>query len=90
MNIICVCGMGIGTSILLKMNVDRAAAKLGIDANVTTADIGTAKGAAQDASLILTSEELAEELGSVSTPVIVIHNFMDAKEIETKVRDALA
>ncbi|HEY0259331.1 MAG TPA: PTS sugar transporter subunit IIB [Lacisediminihabitans sp.] len=88
MNIICVCGMGIGTSILLKMSVDKAADELGLDAEVTTADIGTAKGAAQGADLILTSGELAEELGGVSTPVIVIDNFMDGDEIKKKLQEA--
>ncbi|MBC7442044.1 MAG: PTS ascorbate transporter subunit IIB, partial [Ramlibacter sp.] len=31
MKIIAVCGMGIGTSVLLKMNAEKVLAKLGID-----------------------------------------------------------
>ncbi len=89
MNIICVCGMGIGTSVLLKMNVEQAASQLGIDADVTTADIGSAKGAAQGADLILTSEELAEELSGASTPVVVIDNFLDSGEIKEKLQEAI-
>ena len=36
MNILCVCGNGIGTSVLLKVNVESVAADLGVDVNVTT------------------------------------------------------
>ena len=38
MNILCVCGNGIGTSVLLKVNVESVAADLGVDVNVTTSD----------------------------------------------------
>ena len=34
MNILCVCGNGIGTSVLLKVNVESVAADLGVDVNV--------------------------------------------------------
>ena len=81
MKIICVCGMGIGTSILLKMNTDNALDKLGLAGDVEAADIGTAKGAAATADLVLTSAEMAEELEGVPAPVRVINNFMDVDEI---------
>ncbi len=85
MRIITVCGMGIGTSILLKMNTDKALEQLGREGDVEAADIGTAKGAASTADLVLTSAELAEELESVDVPVIVINNFMDVDEIASAV-----
>lgn len=89
MKIIAVCGMGIGTSILLKMNTDKACAQLGIDADVDAADIGTAKGAASSADLVLTSEELASELEGLSVPVRVIDNFMDVDEIVAAISSAV-
>lgn len=89
MKIIAVCGMGIGTSILLKMNADKACEQLGIDADVDAADIGTAKGAASSADLVLTSEELASELEGLSTPVRVIDNFMDVDEIAAAISSAI-
>jgi PTS system ascorbate-specific IIB component len=44
MNILCVCGNGIGTSVLLKINVEQVAADMDLDVNVTTSDAGSAKG----------------------------------------------
>jgi PTS system ascorbate-specific IIB component len=89
MKIVAVCGMGIGTSILLKMNAEKVLATLGIEADVEAADIGVAKGAAQTAQIILTSDELAGELGQVSATVIIIDNFFDLDEITDKLTEAV-
>ena len=67
MDILCVCGNGIGTSVLLKANVEQVAAQLDMDVTVTTADIGTAPGTAVTQDLVLTSAQLAPELDGVST-----------------------
>ena len=84
MKIVAVCGMGIGTSVLLKMNAEKALRALGKDADVEAADIGTARGAARSAQIVLTSAELAPEIGDVPAEVVVIDNFMDVNEITQK------
>ncbi|MCC3276237.1 PTS sugar transporter subunit IIB [Arthrobacter sp. zg-Y20] len=89
MKIVAVCGMGIGTSVLLKMNAEKVLSKLGIDADVEAADLGVAKGAAQTAQIVLTSEELATELGEVPARVIIIDNFFDTDEITAKLTEAI-
>jgi len=89
MKIVAVCGMGIGTSVLLKMNAEKVLRELGVDADVEAADITTARGAASGAEIILTSEELTHEIGEVSAKVIVIDNFFDQSEINTKLSGAL-
>lgn len=89
MKIVAVCGMGIGTSVLLKMNAEKVLAKLGIDADVEAADMGVARGAAQTAEIVLTSQELAEELGDVPADVIIIDNFFDLDEITEKLTAAV-
>ena len=83
MNILCVCGNGIGTSVLLKINVDSAPADLVMDVTATTSDAGSAKGTANMNDLVLTSAELAPELEGTTTPVEVVNNFMDTDEITT-------
>lgn len=89
MKIIAVCGMGIGTSVLLKMNTEKVLRKLGIDAEVEAADIGVARGMARDAEIVLTSDDLATEIGDIDAEVIVIDNFFDLDEIEQKISDAV-
>ena len=83
MNILCVCGNGIGTSVLLKVNGETVAAQMGLDFNVTTSDAGSAKGTANMNDLVLTSAELAPELEGTTTPVEIISNFMDTDQIKT-------
>ena len=90
MKIVAVCGMGIGTSVLLKMNAEKALRTLGVDADVEAADIGTARGAARTAEIVLTSADLADEIGDVPAKVIVINNFTNTEEITSKLTEALS
>ncbi|GAA3541762.1 PTS ascorbate transporter subunit IIB [Aeromicrobium flavum] len=86
MKIVAVCGMGIGTSVLLKMNAEKVLRTLGKDqdVDVEAADIGTAKGAARTADIVLTSADLADEIGEVPAKVVIIDNFTDVGEIAEK------
>lgn len=89
MKLLAVCGMGIGTSIILKTNAEQALQNLGVDGEVEVADIGTARGAAVTADVVLTSAELAAELGEVEAEVVVVDNFVDVDEITGKLSAAV-
>lgn len=89
MKLLAVCGMGIGTSIILKMNAEKALERLGVDGDVEVADIGSARGAASTADLILTSGELAGEIGEVPPEIVVVDNFADVDEITQKLSSAI-
>lgn len=82
MLILAVCGMGIGTSIVLQANAEKAAQQLGLDAVVEVTDLQAARADAARADVVLTSTELAAELGDVGVPVVTIANFLDTSEIE--------
>src|SRR3989475_3020074 len=88
--ILAVCGMGLGSGLLLRMQAEKALRQLGIvDADLEVADIGSARAMAQTADLIITSNELAEPLGKVTPRVVTISNFVDLKEMVEKLRAAL-
>lgn len=89
MKILAVCGMGLGTGLLLRMQAEKALKELGIQADVEVADIGTARALASSADLILTSEELAQQLGQVKPRIVTITNFIDLREMVTKLRAAI-
>ncbi|MCG8688327.1 MAG: PTS sugar transporter subunit IIB [Desulfobacterales bacterium] len=81
--VLAVCGFGVGTSLMLRMNIEKVLKDNGIDAEVENADIMTA-GSIQ-ADIIFTSQELFSQLdGKVKSPLIVINNFMSNSEIEEK------
>ncbi len=81
--------MGLGSGLLLRMQAEKALKELGVRADVEVADIGTARAAAQTADLIITSEELAQQLGSLKVRVVTIQNFIDLREMVSKLGVAL-
>ncbi len=90
LRILAVCGMGVGTSMLIKMQVEKALKALGINANVELADISTAKGLAINADVVVTSNELAERFGEIKTPVVAVSNFMDLDSMKSGLRAAIS
>lgn len=81
MKILAVCGFGVGSSMVLKMTLDKVVNELGIDADVSNTDITTAK--ATKADVYFTSAELAPDLReSTSNPVIPIKKYMDKEEVK--------
>lgn len=87
--ILAVCGMGLGSGLLLRMQAEKALKKLGVQADLEVADIGTARAVAATADLIITSEELAQQLGKVKPRVVTITNFVNLDEMVTKLGEAL-
>ncbi len=90
MKILAVCGMGLGSALLLRMLVEKAVKKLNLDADITVADISTARGAGSDADIIVTSAELAEQLGSVKGKIVTIKNYVDVNEMIEKLSKAVS
>lgn len=80
MRVLAVCGFGVGSSMALKMQVEKALKELGIEAEVDNTDIATASSMNPD--IIYTSPEFAEQLkGSVNCPIIEIKQFMNYSEV---------
>ena len=81
MKVYAVCGFGCGSSMILKMSIDKVCKKLGIDCDVETTDINSARGA--DCDAIFTSAELANELKeSCSFPIYTVKKYMDLAEVK--------
>ncbi|MBD8727263.1 MULTISPECIES: PTS sugar transporter subunit IIB [Frigoribacterium] len=89
MKIVTICGVGIGSSGILKVNAERVLAKLDIEADVVAADIGSLAGVADDAQVILTSAEFVEAIGQTFADVIVIQNHFDQQELTEKLQRSL-
>ena len=89
MKIVAICGAGIGSSGILKVNAERVLKKLDIDADVIAADLASLKDVAGDAQVILTSAEFVEAIGKTFADVIVINNYFDTSELTEKLELAL-
>lgn len=89
MKIVTICGAGIGSSGILKVNAERVLQRLGLAATVVAADIGSVGQVAADAQVILTSAEFVEAIGPTRADVVVIENYFDTDELSTKLEAAI-
>jgi PTS system ascorbate-specific IIB component len=87
--VIAFCGTGLGTSGILKVNAERALARLGIEADVTATDVAGLEAASEEAQVILASPELVKFIGKTYADVVVIENYFDLEELTTKLEVAL-
>ena len=89
MKIVAICGVGVGTSGILKVNAERVLDRLGLDADVTAADAASIAPAAADAQLLLASPGRVGRIGKTNPAVIVVQNYFDLDELEQKLDEAL-
>lgn len=89
MKIVTICGAGIGSSGILKVNAERVLAKLGIDAIVVAADRASLATAMRDAQVVLASAEFVNSIGKTFADVIVIDNYSDTAELSAKLEQSL-
>ncbi len=86
--VLAVCGLGQGTSLILKMNVEQALADKGINADVEHTDVSSATNI--EADYIITGNELAESLADHKAEIIIVNNYFDMEEINKAIDENLA
>lgn len=76
-----VCGFGVGSSMVLKMTIEKVCREKGISCTVENTDISTAKSM-RDVDAVFTSKELGDELTkSLDVPVYPIKRYMSQEEV---------
>lgn len=87
LKILCVCGLGQGTSLILRMNVETVLREMGVTADVEHTDVSSASSMSAD--YIVTSNELAQSLDGVNAKIILVNNYFDQNEIKTALQEYL-
>jgi len=82
MRIATLCGMGFGTSMMLKLFIEEILKGLGMKAEVVPWDLGTFKG--QQADIVVAPTDMEMHLKSTSAKVVLIKNLVDKKELRDK------
>jgi PTS system ascorbate-specific IIB component len=77
MNILTVCGNGIGSSLMLAMKIEEICKENGIKANVESTDFNSAQG--KKADLIITVKELAQQFDQ--RDVAIVRSYINKKKI---------
>lgn len=86
MKILAVCSFGVGSSMVLKMTIEKALKELGVNAEAENTDLVSASAMSVD--YIFTSPEFADEVKErVDCPVVAIKKFMDYQEVLENVKN---
>jgi ascorbate PTS system EIIB component len=85
--VLAVCGMGMGTSLILRMTCETVFTRLGIPAKVEHADLSTAKS--QTVDVLVGQGMHMEELGGAAPVIVTVDDFVDDRALETRLRPAL-
>jgi PTS system ascorbate-specific IIB component len=87
MRIATLCGMGFGTSMMLKLFIDDILKAEGLKAETVPWDLGTFKG--QQADIVVAPTDMEMHLRSTKSKVVLIRNLVDKKEIREKILAAI-
>ncbi|GIP33835.1 PTS sugar transporter subunit IIB [Paenibacillus sp. J2TS4] len=85
--VLCVCGLGQGTSLILRMNVENVLKEMGVQADVEHTDVSSA--ASMPADYIVTSNELAQSLQGHPGKIVIVNNYFDLNEIKESLKESM-
>jgi len=83
-----VCGMGMGTVHIIKMNVEKVLKEMEIPAEVNATNISSLSIGA-DTDLIVASVDFKKLLEDKPVPVVFLRNLLDKNEIREKLQKVL-
>jgi PTS system ascorbate-specific IIB component len=80
--VVALCGMGFGTSLMLKMFIGEVLEAHGIKAELHAWDLGSFKG--QEADIVVAPADMKKHLEDYEGRVVLIGNLTNRQEIEEK------
>ncbi|MEN9992653.1 MAG: hypothetical protein RLY83_223 [Actinomycetota bacterium] len=90
MRIVAVCGLGYGTSVILKNNIEKALKAIDYEgATVEAVGVAEARQIGALANIVFTTEELVPILGGINAEIIPIRHVIDIAEIKKALEKAL-
>jgi PTS system ascorbate-specific IIB component len=87
LRVITVCGVGMGSSLILRMTAEKALEELGVKARVEATDVSSARSASAD--VILGQGMHTDEFAGVAPVVVAISNFMDVAGMKRRLEGPL-
>lgn len=81
LNIVCICHNGMGTSMLMKINVTNICNDNGISASVEACAHGEALSFLVNADIVLTSPDILEFLPACDAQILTTNNMLNKTEV---------
>ncbi len=85
MKILVVCGSGLGSSFMMEMSIKTIIKDLGVDADVTHTDLGSAKG--EGADIYVGTKDITSQLDGIGGEVISLKNMIDKEDMKKQLED---
>ena len=88
--VLAACGNGMGSSLIIKMKIEKVLKEMGYTCEVHHASVGQAKTDAKNFDLVLVSQVFAKEFSNCGKAKVVgLLNLLSEQEIKDKVKTAL-
>lgn len=88
MKILCICGSGMGTSMIIKLKVTQVMKELNIQGNVEALGLGQGKSFVPNFDVVLCTQNFVSEIKNDKVLVYGLKNVMDVNEIKAALSDA--
>ena len=90
LKILAACGNGMGSSMIIKMKIEKMLKEMGKECSVHHASVGEAKTQAKDFDVVIASHMFIHDFNvPAHVKVIGLVNLLDEKEIRTKLEEVL-
>lgn len=87
LTVLAVCGLGMGTSLILRMTSETVFARLGLAAQVEHTDLSSARSSSAD--ILIGQGMHMGELEGLAPVIVVVDDFVDDCALEARLRPAL-
>ncbi len=87
LTVLAVCGVGMGSSLILKMTAESAMQNLGVAAKVENTDMSTARGMSPD--VVVGQGMHTDDLADLAPVVVTVSDFLDADGLTQQLRGPL-
>ena len=87
LKVLAVCGLGMGTSLILRMTAETVLSRLGVPAAVENTDLSAARSTQAD--VIIGQGMHLSELEGAAPVIVTVDDFVDDGALEARLRPAL-
>ncbi|MCT4662356.1 MAG: PTS sugar transporter subunit IIB [Tissierellales bacterium] len=91
LKVLAACGNGMGSSMIIKMKIEKVLKEMGIEYQVHHCSVGQATSDAKNFDVVLVSQAFVKDFSNAgNAKVIGLLNLLSEDEIKTKLQEALA
>ncbi|APX34044.1 PTS ascorbate transporter subunit IIC [Brachybacterium sp. P6-10-X1] len=87
LDVLAVCGAGMGSSLILRTTAEKALQRLDIPATLRHTDVGSARGERVD--VVIAQQTYLDELGDIAPVMVPITDFVNLDHVEQRLREGL-